>query len=689
MSYVVLCYTRNANVIDPKAYGAWVPACLYSNGMPNEPAVFYGVPQALDFIRYNAVRFGPAGDNTYRYSVHAWAGWDMPETCELPVNAHYLTRAYDWPEGHDDFAQCVGWGGDTFRNLEGARLDMPADPVALSPLPLNFSGPIVLSDGTVCAVHERSGQPGYQHYIQPLSRTALDASAHTYGWMHVEPETGHITNGPLRGQLAFNVVREPEAIRFEVRAGLNGTDRNEWGTVAEFLSGSEAGAWVKDNRERFTSAGKVLAIVRSDPKAVATDWREREAQRLTDGTYMPLPGNWGAVISRYYPDHYAHIAQSDKRKIAFTETESSGERDKQKVISAHVYAERYLTRNLSMHEVDLFVSDMMGDSVKPCFSPLGDADALEEVYCQCHESSHSVSSCMSHDVDDYSSPFHPVRVYAMGGEITLAFLRADEDGSGIDTSGQWDASGQIMARCLVWPEGKQYGRVYGDGVAARMLRTALENDGYGQGSLRGAKVAKVEHNGHLVLPYFDCGDGWATDCGDHLTVGGNDIAATQTSGLVDYCERTVCEHCDESVREDDTYTVYVGEDEPETWCPHCNYDGAFNCDHTGDRVSETQRFDYTPSGRIWEVSVARWLIENGTITADFCEDTGDYREDYFHCEDCSTSFSLDAIHDEHSDCCTSCGDEREASEAEAERQREEIEASEADSEGAESLPAAA
>lgn len=464
------------------------------------------------------------------------------------------------------------------------------------------------------------------------------------------------------------VAPAPAAIRFEVRAGLVGTDRDNWSAVMDFDNGKDAGAWVSANRASFTEAGKALVIVKVEASAVASDWRERERERLEDGTYTPLPGDWAAHIAEFYPDHFAHVAQSDKRKVAFTESESSGERDKQKALSASAYVDRFFGDNAPFYWLSerrsRFLSDMLGDSVKPLFAPLGDADAIEAIYREteggaCH-------GCMSYSAGHYSSPFHPVRVYAMGGDITIAFLRAcsdtDED-SGVDLEATWDGSGTLLARCLVWPEGKEYGRVYGDTTNARMLRTALEAQGYSSGDLCGAKIAKVPHSHSYVMPYLDIGGGEVEDMGSYFIVGG-DISATQADGLLEE-PGICCDHCGDNYPEDEMALVYTGRGYTGEWCEGCREYHAVYTDHDGEYISSDCISSYIPSGCTYPESISDWGLEE--VGAAYVESRGEYCEDFFVCDECGEAFHSD---DEHShegqSVCAGClSDLEEAAEAEA------------------------
>jgi len=463
------------------------------------------------------------------------------------------------------------------------------------------------------------------------------------------------------------------SIRFEVRAGVQGTDRGAWACVHEAGDGKAAADWANANRALYRDGGKSLAIVKVevDPSKVV-DWRAREAARLASGEYLPLPSPFAERIADAYPDHFAHVAQGDKHKVAFTESEASGERDRQKVLSASEYAARFFSnyenrispdravRKRFWYESERheFAAAMLGASIKPLFAPLGDAEALARVYQDC--SGGEAHGCMSGSSSNYScgrDGFHPTAAYAQGGEITVALIRGyDEDDmpegcseGDIDPGATWDGEGPVLARCLVWDDSDnsgrmEYGRVYGQAHNARALRTALEAMGYSSGDLRGARIAKIPCPTYgaatFVMPYLDIGGGTVDDCGDHFTAGG-DLSATRTDGLIYAREKVDCDRCGESTPEDDASPVYVGRHDSETWCSDCRDSDAFYCERSGEHVSDNNRADYVPSGGRWEVAVADWHLPGLALE---CAD-GVWREDAFECADCFEAFALDQRHD--------------------------------------------
>lgn len=509
---------------------------------------------------------------------------------------------------------------------------------------IDWSKPIELEDGTPCEL------------VSPVEQ---ESSVYVYA--NGQALYYHWRDGTCLGLPHFpkvrNVVTPPQAVgpRFEVRSGLNGTDRDTWSAVATFDAGADAGAWVGANKQRYSDLGKSLCIVKVEAEDIpAIDWRKREAERLSDGTYTPLPDDWADKINAIFPEHFAHVSQSDKRKVAFTESDAAGERDRQKVLSASAYVERYLTRNWSRDECSDFVSAMCGDSINILMTPMGDADAMERVYVETQDT--GAAGCMSYDAGDFRSSMHPVRVYALGGDLTLAFLRSEaDDPDNVSLDATWDDEGRVLARCIIWPQGKGYGRVYGLSHHARMLRTGLEAIGYSYSSLSGARIAKIEEGcGSVILPYLDIGYGYFTDCGDYLRVGG-ELRGDSTSGLCDCVELSVCAHCGEHVRE--THSVAVGEDEHEEWCEGCIDYRSFTCHHSGELVSDSYQEEYYPSGGTrWSESVASWHLEDTGAAA--CEDTGEWHVDHFVCDGCGGTFTYGAESADWPGCCDNCGEVR-------------------------------
>lgn len=456
-------------------------------------------------------------------------------------------------------------------------------------------------------------------------------------------------------------------VKFDVRAGVVGTNLDRWASVASFDSGKAAGDWVAENKASYAEDGKSLAIVKVELSSPAIDWRAREAERLANGTYIPLPASWAERVSEAYPDHFAHVANSDKRKVAFTESDAAGQRDRQKVLSAAEYVTRYFSdagssgsaRHWFASERAYFCDAMAGNSICVLFTPEGDGEAIARVYTECRDSRHGdVSSCMAYPASDFrSGGVHPCSVYAEGGDLVLAFLRGHDveggDGCGdcgagefhggdVCPSASWDASGDVLARCIVWPEQKRYSRVYGSSDHARALRTGLEAMGYASGSLSGARIAKVQapgrRSGVYVVPYLD-GCSSFDDEGDVFRLSSHgDHCGGSTDGTVYVEPEFTCDHCGDDVGADDIRSVYVGRRDTEEWCEHCADNDAVYCEYSDEYISCNRTVEYQAHGGAYRETVADWLVgPEGRLAS--LEVDGVWLGDAFECADCEDTFA--------------------------------------------------
>jgi hypothetical protein len=237
-------------------------------------------------------------------------------------------------------------------------------------------------------------------------------------------------------------------------------------------------------------------------------WKFHTQIKLDEGELVCLPWTSLAPIT----DHYAHCGFTDAGEVAvaFYANEDHGQLNRKTVMKPG----RYLTK---------FYPTLSGDEVRELVTKLDKAgevrftdtqEGLEYVYVN------GPRSCMSHDVSDYSSSIHPVRVYA-AGDLQLAYLSVHEIG---------DDNFKASARALVWPAKKRIGRVYGD---EQRLIPALEKLGYSKGSLRGARLLRIEEGcgEGFICPYID-GETSVEDAGDFLTIGGS-LSADSTNGLIE------------------------------------------------------------------------------------------------------------------------------------------------------------
>jgi hypothetical protein len=225
----------------------------------------------------------------------------------------------------------------------------------------------------------------------------------------------------------------------------------------------------------------------------APDWRERQRQRLADGTLKPLPEKWDLPP---ITDHFAHLSSKDASKIAFTEDDEKGAIDRATVLTPG----RYLTRfypGLSDAEMRRLVAliDAFSD-IRLAFEP----DEIARIY---RDGPHS---CMAGSKFNHYET-HPCSVYG-AGDLAIAYMVNPRSKS-------------ISCRGLVWPEKKLYGTLYGDDDR---LRNKLEEEGYedvgDNGGFFGARLLKIPTRGEpdrFYMPYFDDID-MAVDNGDHFLI---------------------------------------------------------------------------------------------------------------------------------------------------------------------------
>jgi hypothetical protein len=286
------------------------------------------------------------------------------------------------------------------------------------------------------------------------------------------------------------------------------------------------------------------------------EWRAREIARLSNGTYDPLGWSLDPI-----EDHFAHYSvEQGQSMIAYTPDARKGETDIQVVTKPG----RYLTK---------FYPHLSGDEVRWLACTLD--KALEVRFAHSGEDIVTVyvngpNSCMSHDLDEYSSHIHPVAVYGDGPDLQLAYLASSDLGND---------NFRCSARALVWPAKKVYGRVYGD---EHRLVPALAALGYKYGTLNGAHLQMIENdgrNGGYVMPYID-GCQRVTNKGDHFTIGGS-LDASSTDGVIQ--SGRYCPGLDRNV-DDDVEFHYV-RDLDDEYSETYTDDNCFMCEGSGNYYS--------------------------------------------------------------------------------------------------------
>jgi hypothetical protein len=320
----------------------------------------------------------------------------------------------------------------------------------------------------------------------------------------------------------------------------------------------------------FDTPDEALSLIKSQslaarPAVVVTDeWRGRERRRFLNHTHEMLP-HW-AYPSDLFHTYYPHVAKTDPRKIAYTETPEKGMRDIQTITTLGRFLTKYSTWS---QEYIAQLAKKYENLVNPrSVDFLRTPDEIVEAYIT------GPSSCMSYRVDRFQSPRHPACVYGYEGDtppkgvLTLAVIRR-EDGNGYSAL---------------------YCRMYGDAVA---LCSSLSRLGYtSMGDIEGVTVAAISHCDTYIMPYIDAGPDSNYGAAG-VTLKGNrfevhytngDYEASNTSGLLEEINQNYCEYYDE-YRDEELWTVRVSAGgRTQQWCDsatsdHATYhDGLFYAD---------------------------------------------------------------------------------------------------------------
>lgn len=240
-----------------------------------------------------------------------------------------------------------------------------------------------------------------------------------------------------------------------------------------------------------------------------TEWMEREVHRMRN-EYLRLPHSWGKFVwdpKHYYENEqhqvtmrhgrslgnrFLHISTKQKGLVAFTESQDKGARDIQKVMKPGRYLAQYHPE-LSMEEVRKLCADVENAIERNGLKIARTAQECVDVY------THGPSSCMDqrHEFDfnyDYVGFNNPACVYG-DCDFGVAYVG--------------DPKGIVEARCVVVPDKKIHGRIYGHVEKLKLLlKKAGYQDAYKdhntlwEGSRLSLRYANKKHK-HIVMPYVD------------------------------------------------------------------------------------------------------------------------------------------------------------------------------------------
>ena len=305
-----------------------------------------------------------------------------------------------------------------------------------------------------------------------------------------------------------------------------------------------------DAHKRWAEANQWTPIKLRIKKIVTAAWEDREAKRLEDGTYTPLPTWWlGAWWWRESPQihrqHYAHMSAKDPSKIAFTESPEKGEADIQLAISPTAYLARFFGSKgagiLSDRDIrSIGAQFSVGEhDLKISYTPEDFERVYEAAEDVCADGS-DYTSCMRYKRDHFGTPNHPAYAYG-AGDLAIAWIEDDER--------------SILGRAVIWPEKKTYVRVYGlNANYQQLMHNLLRAQGYSHESdFIGAKIMKIlvededgdnSTSSYYLMPYIDGRSGqYIKDHGDHFIICGSSqsrLRADQTEGTIEIFKMVVC-----------------------------------------------------------------------------------------------------------------------------------------------------
>lgn len=301
----------------------------------------------------------------------------------------------------------------------------------------------------------------------------------------------------------------------------------------------------------FNKATETITYVASHDETAA--WEAREQSRFDSGEYQAVPWEhyvWQSEIARR---HYAHRSRIQPGMIAYTKSDEHGHQDRQTTVRPMKYLQEYFVGLFTATTMQRFVGECAVEELKVTDDPA----VIQKVY------EHGPTSCMSKPVSYFcSGSIHPVRVYGKPGDLALAYF-GPEDGA--------------RARAIVWPEKKIYSRIYG---SEHVMLSLLKDAGYVYGSLAGARIRAISHDGQYVMPYVD-GVSVAYLKGKFFVLGSSRNGDTsydtqRTDGVTDDGEADtfVCNNCNERIAEE--YHAQDG------ICQNCWSDEHFDCADCND-----------------------------------------------------------------------------------------------------------
>lgn len=262
-----------------------------------------------------------------------------------------------------------------------------------------------------------------------------------------------------------------------------------------------------------------------------------------------LPNDWKALLLEW-----PHVSVNDPARVAYTRSPEHGEADRQTVTSLGKYLRRHF--NVPDHEIRDACAQAKG----------GVVHITRDMDRMIWAVQNGPSSCMQDD--DWDDRSHPYNVYDPSHGWALAY-RVEVDADGDE---------QCVARALVYEDGddkcfvrtyrKSTGYSYSDeGMEATLREMGYENV---SGWPDGARLARLERWGDIVLPYIDGCNQRVADRGSYLEIDDyGHLSGENTNGLASREHAGSCDRCDEDIDDEDDLHTVGRPDEEVTVCEHC------------------------------------------------------------------------------------------------------------------------
>lgn len=345
------------------------------------------------------------------------------------------------------------------------------------------------------------------------------------------------------------------------------------------------------------------------------DWRSMMSQRFQDNGWEQCV--WTMESWSRNNDHYTHRSKDDPALLAYVPDDRHGCQGRLVQMTPGRYLTKHYKDTLTERQIAYFAtwqatgnrppSQYADDKVYPLAFATTPEDIVR-VYVA------GPQSCMSAGMSSYyPKTVHPCYVYG-AGDLAVAYLVKPDD------------TDKVIARALVWPERKMYGRVYptpgmgtynrdgymSDTDAAegqRGLEDKLVKLGYRsvvstKTGFDGARILKMpcsRRDKTWVMPYMDNHYGVSrhpTDVSMWVMKYTCEYQADSTGGVITTDgadpddDGIECENCGDHFPEDNITTVYTAWSainrrprDAQRWCSGCTCSHSFHCAGTGRRVA--------------------------------------------------------------------------------------------------------